>query len=83
MPETDIEQPECAPARPPITKDDARLIAKAVLAEINDNFTKYVGRGIISMFWKALLLAVLVIALWGWAHFNGVATPNSSQPTNH
>lgn len=81
MPDTDSEQPI---PRAPITKDDARLIAQEVLAEINDNFTKYVGRGIISMFWKAILLAALIIALWGWAHFNGVMQPGASQrPANH
>ena len=58
----------CPPPRPPITKEDAKLIATEVLAEVSSNISKYVGRGVLSMFGKTLVLILVAIALWGWAH---------------
>jgi hypothetical protein len=70
-------------SRQPITREEAQLIAKEILAEVSTNISKYVGRGVLSMFGKALMLVVIAVALWGWAHMGSVAQPTSSHTTGH
>jgi len=74
---------DCPPPRPPITKEDAQLIAKEVLAEVSSNISKYVGRGVLAMFGKAMVLILVAIALWGWAYMAHVSPTTPSHTAGH
>lgn len=81
--DTEHSPHQMPPCRPQMTADEARLIAKAILSELSSNLTTYVGRGVLSMIWKTILLVGFAIALWGWAHMDNMPHPNTSPPAGH
>lgn len=82
MTEAPDHEPQHAADRPALTRDDARLIAREVLAELSDNFVKYVGRGIVHAMGKGFLLLIMALALYGWAHMGTWQQP-APRTLNH
>ena len=39
---------------------------RAIIDELESRLEKHVGRGLISLAWKAVILALLLLAVWGY-----------------
>jgi hypothetical protein len=47
---------------------DIKALAEALWKEILEHLATYTGKGVLGMAWKGILLIILLLAVYGYAH---------------